>query len=111
MPSKNLIQLHELLKAQGLTISFAESATAGRMTAELSLIPECGTILKGGIVCYDAGIKVDLLGVPKEHIEKYTPESAEITKEIAVGLGKVMKADIQVGITGLPMPGGSETEE
>lgn len=111
MPSKLLIQCHKILKEQKLTISFAESATAGRMAAEFSLIPKCGEVLKGGIVCYDATIKEELLGVPKELVEKYTPESAEVTREMAERLTHVIKADVQVGITGLPMPGGSETEE
>ena len=110
MPSKQLIKLHKLLKQQKLTISFAESATAGRMAAELSLIPESGDVLKGGIVCYDADVKEELLGVPKVLLEKFTPESVEVTRELAERLGTIIKADIQVAITGLPMPGGSETE-
>lgn len=111
MPSDQLIACHHLLKAQKLTISFAESATAGRLSAEFSLIPECGDILKGGIVCYDACIKQDILGVPAELVEKYTPESAEVTKDLAERLGSFMNADIRVAVTGLTMPGGSETKE
>ncbi|MDR6943195.1 CinA family protein [Mucilaginibacter pocheonensis] len=111
MPSDLLIACHQLLKEKKLTIAFAESATAGRLSAELSLIPECGDILKGGIVCYDACIKQDILGVPQEIVEEYTPESAEVTKELAERLSHFMKADIQVAVTGLTMPGGSETKE
>jgi nicotinamide-nucleotide amidase len=111
MPSPLLYKCHELVKAKKLTMAFAESATAGRLAAEFALIPECGDILKGGIVCYDACIKQDVLGVPEEMVEKYTPESAEVTKELAERIGDFMKADIQVAITGLTMPGGSETKE
>jgi nicotinamide-nucleotide amidase len=111
MPSTLLIECHHLLKQQQLTISFAESATAGRVCAEFALIPECGDILKGGIVCYDACIKQDVLGVPEALINRYTPESAEVTKELSERLGKLIKADVQVAVTGLTMPGGSETEE
>ena len=111
MPSNLLVTCQQLLKQQHLTIAFAESATAGRLSSEFSLLPECGDVLKGGIVCYDACIKQDVLGVPAKLVEKYTPESAEITKELAVRLGNLMKADIQVAVTGLTMPGGSETPE
>ena len=90
MPSELLIYCHKLLKEQQLTISFAESATGGRLSAEFSLIPECGEVLKGGIVCYDACIKQDVLGVPQEIVERYTPESAEVTKELAERLGQFM---------------------
>jgi nicotinamide-nucleotide amidase len=111
MPSTILIACHEILKDRKLNISFAESATAGRLSAEFSLIPECGEVLKGGIVCYDACIKQDVLGVPEELVEKYTPESAEVTKELAERLGNFMNADVRVAVTGLTMPGGSETKE
>jgi len=111
MPSELLVTCHKIIKEKNLTIAFAESATAGRISAELSLIPDCGKVLKGGIVCYDACIKQDVLGVPEELVEKYTPESAEVTKDLAIRLGQFMKADIQVAVTGLTMPGGSETEE
>lgn len=100
-----------MLIDKGLTLSTAESATAGRVAAEFSLVPQCGKMLKGGLICYDAGVKQDILGVPGDLIKEYTPESAEVTKEIAERLGKFITADIQIGVTGLTMPGGSETDE
>jgi nicotinamide-nucleotide amidase len=111
MPSDLIIACSKIIMDQKLTLSFAESATAGRLSSEFALIPKCGQILKGGLVCYDACIKQDILGIPKEIVEKYTPESAEVTRELAERLTDFMKADIQTGVTGLTMPGGSETEE
>jgi nicotinamide-nucleotide amidase len=101
----------ELLIDKNLTIAFAESATAGRAAADFSLACNAGKFLKGALVCYDASIKTDLLKVPKQLIEEFTPESMEVTKLIAEGLSSVIPADIHIGITGLPCPGGSETEE
>jgi len=98
-----------LLKDQKLTIAFAESATAGRVTAEFSLLDDAGSFLKGGFACYDVCLKEDALNVPKALIERYTPESAEVTAAIAIGLSKLIAADIHIGITGLTAPGGSET--
>src|SRR4051812_1848426 len=86
---------------QGLTIAFAESATAGRLSAEFSMVQDSGKFLKGGLVCYDASLKKDILGVPKELIKKYTPESAEVTAELAKRLPSLIKSDIQVAVTGL----------
>src|SRR3978361_278944 len=99
MPSDLLIKCSEMVREQELTIACAESATAGRLSAEFALIPDCGNILKGGIVCYDACIKQDILGIPAELVERYTPESAEVTKELANRLQKFIKSDIQIGIT------------
>ncbi len=101
----------KLLTEKGLTIAFAESATAGWLCSEFALAPDSGKILKGGIVCYDAAIKKYLLKVPKDIIEKHTPESAEVTREIAEKLKTLIKADIHVGVTGLTTAGGSETQD
>jgi nicotinamide-nucleotide amidase len=91
-----------------MRIAFAESATAGRLASEFALVKDSGKILLGGIVCYDVGVKCDLLNIPKLFIEKYTPESAEVTKALAENLRPHFKADIIVAVTGLASPGGSE---
>lgn len=96
---------------QGLTIAFAESATAGWLCSEFALTEESGKVLKGGIACYDAGVKVSLLGVPQQLIDQYTPESMEVTREMAYRLKDILISDIQVSVTGLTTPGGSETRE
>ena len=101
----------KLLIGKNLSLAFAESATAGRASAEFSIACNAGKFLKGGFVCYDASLKTDFLAVPKELIDKFTPESMEVTKAIATGLGRIIDADIHIGITGLPCPGGSETPE
>jgi nicotinamide-nucleotide amidase len=105
------MQCSELLARKGLTIAFAESATAGRLAAEFALTPASGKILIGGLVCYDASVKQNILKVPAELIRYYTPESAEVTRELAIRLQKYLPAGIHVAITGLTTPGGSETPE
>lgn len=108
---EDLIRCGQLLLDKKLTIAFAESATAGRMASEFSLIAKAGQFLKGGIVCYDACIKEDFLKVPHELIEEYTPESMEVTRAAAKGLSSLIKADLHVAVTGLPDGGGSESAE
>lgn len=111
MAEKKILACSKLLAEKGLTIAFAESATAGWLCSEFALAPESGKVLKGGIVCYDASLKEEILQVPHQLIETYTPESKEVTDELAKRLGAVIKSDIQVGVTGLTGPGGSETAE
>jgi nicotinamide-nucleotide amidase len=96
------------LQQRRKTIAFAESATAGRLMAEFSMMPDAGTFLKGGFVCYDACLKQDLLQVPERLIAACSPESAEVTEAIAKGLVRLIDADIYIGVTGLTAPGGSE---
>lgn len=111
MLERNIELCGTLLKQKKLSIAFAESATAGRVMADFSLVKKAGDFLKGGLVCYDAIIKEDILKVPHSLISEYTPESAEVTKALAEGLKKFIPADVHVAITGLTSSGGSETEE
>jgi len=111
MKSDKMDAVGKMLISKNLTISFAESATAGRLSAEFSMIDRAGEFLKGGIACYDACLKEDLLQVDHSLIETYTPESMEVTRAISLGLSRLIPADIHIGITGLTTPGGSETKE
>jgi nicotinamide-nucleotide amidase len=114
MAESKIAELSRLMAQKGLTISFAESATAGWLCSEFALTEHSGKVLKGGIVCYDADLKVSLLGIPRELFDKFTPESMEVTRELAERLDSKIPSDIQVGVTGftgLTAPGGSETAE
>lgn len=111
MAESKIQQCSTLMAQKGLTIAFAESATAGWLCSEFALTEQSGKVLKGGIVCYDADLKVSLLDVPQELFEKYTPESMEVTQALAERLGSKIPSDIQVAVTGLTTPGGSETPE
>ncbi|GGH26056.1 nicotinamide-nucleotide amidohydrolase family protein [Sphingobacterium alkalisoli] len=109
---KDLInQCGQLLIEKRLTIAFAESATAGRLASEFSMVTDAGKFLIGGVVCYDARLKETLLGVPAQEIKQFTPESPEVTRSLTLGLSKLIDADIFIGVTGLTCPGGSENPE
>lgn len=111
MASEIIKACSKLIAQHKLKIAFAESATAGWLTSEFALTPDSGKVLLGGLVCYDACTKQELFGISQEMIDEYTPESAEVTKALAEGLGKYYKGDIAVAVTGLTAPGGSETED
>jgi nicotinamide-nucleotide amidase len=111
MAESKIAVCSKLMARQGLTIAFAESATAGWLCSEFALTEESGKVLMGGIACYDAGLKIKLLKVPQELIDEFTPESMEVTREMAYRLRQLIASDIQVTVTGLTTPGGSETPE
>jgi nicotinamide-nucleotide amidase len=58
-PMNAIAEAAELLISQKLTLAFAESATAGRASAEFSLACDAGKFLKGGLACYDAALKCE----------------------------------------------------
>jgi nicotinamide-nucleotide amidase len=111
MPSEIVIKCSKAIAEKGWNIAFAESASAGRMSAEFSMTEDSGKILRGGIVCYEVFVKEQLLNVPHTVIEKHTPESAEVTQILAQQASKIFNSKITVAITGLTTPGGSETIE
>lgn len=111
MPSDQIITCARILKERDLTITFAESASAGRLSSEFAMTPDSGGVLKGGVVCYNVQVKQDLLGIDPLLVEEFTPESSEVTIALAYGLRNLIKSDIQVAVTGLTTPGGSENEK
>lgn len=111
MPSNLVLESCKTLADNNLTITFAESATAGSLCVAYAMAPESGKVLKGGIVCYDAILKEHILRIPPGLIRKYTPESAEVTEQLCRKLKKLINAEVYVAVTGLTTPGGSETRE
>ena len=101
----------KLLAYKQLTVVFIESATAGYLSHRFSVSPYSGDVLMGGLVCYDASLKKNVLNVSSQLIEEYTPESLEVTHELVVKSKKLFDADLHVSCTGLLKSGGSETEE
>ncbi|WP_312159279.1 CinA family protein [Acinetobacter sp.] len=102
----------DLLEQQQLKIAFIESASSGYLASQFSIYKNSGAeILLGGLVSYDPSIKIDILNIDAQLIEKYTAESAEVTKAMAIQGKKLFcQADIIVACTGLLKPGGSATE-
>lgn len=112
MPTDNtIVGCAALIAENNLTIAFAESATAGSLSFAFSQVPDAGKILKGGLVCYDACVKEDILKIPAGMIEEFTPESPEVTREMAGRLSSLIPSDISVAVTGLTTAGGSEHPE
>lgn len=111
MSSSIVLKCCEEISNRGWKIAFAESCTAGRATYEFSLSPFSGDILVGSIISYDAKFKEQQLNIAPELIQKFTPESAEVTATMARNFNLISNSDICVAITGLTKSGGSETPE
>ncbi|MBE6037973.1 MAG: CinA family protein [Anaerofustis stercorihominis] len=103
MRAKYLI---ELLTKNNLHISSAESLTGGLFSKTLTDIPGSSAAVNGCIVSYINDVKMNVLGVKKETIEKYTEVSKECAEEMARGAAKLFKSEIAVSFTGYAGPGG-----
>ncbi len=66
-------------------------------------VPGCSSVLRGGVVAYQADIKQSLLGVPAEAIARGVV-SSDVAIAMAVGAAERLGADVGIGTTGVAGP-------
>lgn len=94
----------DLLKKNAMTISAAESLTAGLFIAELANEAGISSSLKGGVVVYDVKTKIAQLNIPETLLEEYGVVSSECAAALAVQVKRKFSSDIGVGLTGAAGP-------
>lgn len=102
-----LSELTDKLKELGLSISTAESCTGGNIAHAITLQPGSSAYYKGSVVSYCNEVKMSVLGVKQESIEKETEVSGIVAKEMAEGVRQLMHTDIGVSTTGISGPTGA----
>ncbi len=96
----------EVLKARKLTLSVAESCTAGLLAGEITSCPGSSDYFLGGVVVYSNEAKQKLLRVKRETLEKYGAVSLECVREMAKNSREIFQSDIALSVTGIAGPGG-----
>ena len=106
------VVLGKILTENKLTLATAESCTGGKIAALMTAIPGATNYFKGSVVSYATQTKIDVLGVSKEVIDKYGVVSAEVAKEMALGVQKLTKSDYAIATTGNagPLKGDADAE-
>ena len=106
------VVLGKILTENKLTFATAESCTGGKIAALMTAIPGASNYFKGSVVSYATQTKIDVLGVSKEVIDKYGVVSAEVAKEMALGVQKLTKSDYAIATTGNagPLKGDADAE-
>ena len=100
---------YDVLKAlQGKTLVTAESLTGGGIGAAITAVSGASAVYKGGVISYTNEVKHGVLGVSLETLQKHGAVSCQTAEEMAIGVRKLLKADVAVSVTGLAGPGGDE---
>ncbi len=99
------------LKAQGMTLTTAESCTGGAISSKIVNIPGASDVLMQGLVTYSNSAKMRYLGVKEETLEKYGAVSRETAWEMALGGWKETGTDACISVTGIAGPGGGTEEK
>jgi nicotinamide-nucleotide amidase len=96
----------KLLKETGETLSVAESCTGGGMGEMLTSIPGSSDYFIGGIIAYANSVKISLLDVNAEDLERFGAVSASVAQQMAKGVKQHLGTSWGIAITGIAGPGG-----
>ena len=101
----------ERASGRGVTVSTAESLTAGMIASTIADIPGASAVLRGGAVTYCDEIKHRVLGVKQETLDCFTAVSHQTAREMAVGSLDLYQSNIAVSATGYAGPGGGTEKD
>lgn len=101
----------DLLLANRLTVTCAESCTGGLLSARLIGVPGVSETYKSGLVTYSNKAKRRFLNVKKSTLQKYGAVSEQTAEEMARGAAFFAKTDVSVAVTGIAGPDGGTEEK
>lgn len=104
-------ELVRVATENGLTVSTAESCTAGMVASLIADVPGASAVLRGGAVTYCDEVKHRVLGVATVTLERYTAVSRQTAFEMAAGSRRLFGSDAAVSLTGYAGPGGGTVED
>jgi nicotinamide-nucleotide amidase len=103
--------LLHICKRKNLLIATAESCTAGLVSGTLTEIPGVSSILDRGYVTYSNEAKHEMLGVPRDILDKHGAVSRETAEAMVRGVLGHSRVHLAVSITGIAGPDGGTKEK
>ena len=108
--SSDATSLITALVARGATVATAESLTGGLVCAALTSVPGSSAAVRGGIVSYASPIKVGVLRVDPDLIDRQGAVDPAVAVQMAIGARSLLGSDFAIATTGSagpdPNPGG-----
>ena len=102
-------EVGRILALRRQTLSVAESCTGGYIAHLITGVPGSSSYFKGGVVAYSNEVKVGLLGVDPQMLERYGAVSQPVVEQMALGAQRVLQTDYAIATSGIAGPmGGSE---
>ena len=100
-----------LLKTRGETLAPAESCTGGNIAHRFTAMPGASEYFKGGVVAYSNEVKIALLGVDPESLNRYGAVSQSVAEQMAEGVRRATGATYGISTTGIAGPTGGTPEK
>ncbi len=103
--------LVKTLQEKNMKLASSESCTGGYLSKRLTDIPGSSSVFEMGLVTYSNDVKIKLLNVPEDVLEKHGAVSEETVVSMAENLLELSNADVVVSISGIAGPGGGTEEK
>ena len=94
-----------------MRVAAAESCTGGLVGHRLTNVPGSSACFLGGVVAYDNGVKAHVLGVDEGLLEREGAVSEPVAVAMALGVRRLLDADLAVSVTGVAGPSGGTAEK
>ena len=104
-------EVGNLLRQRELTLGIVESATGGLISHRITNVPGSSDYYKGSVTAYSNEVKIKVVGVEEETINKYGAVSHQVAEEMAKGGRKILGTDICLADTGIAGPSGATLEK
>lgn len=103
-PAEDLADVLNHLRAKSQTLAVAESLTGGLLAASLTSVAGSSAVFRGSLVAYASDLKVALLGVAAELVERVGVVSPEVAEAMAAGARAQCGATWALSTTGVAGP-------
>ena len=104
-------EVGNLLRQKGLTLGVVESATGGLISHLITNASGSSDYYKGSVTAYSNEVKVKIVGVKEDTINKYGAVSHQVAEEMAQEVRRILAADICLADTGIAGPSGATPEK
>jgi nicotinamide-nucleotide amidase len=105
------MKVGEILRQRGQRLAVAESCTGGLISHLVTNVAGSSAYFVGGVTAYANEVKVHLLGVHQETLEKFGAVSSETVIEMARGVRNTLSADVGISVSGIAGPDGGTPEK
>jgi PncC family amidohydrolase len=99
-----LRDLHSMLAARGASVAVAESLTGGLLGAALTETPGSSETFRGGVLAYTTALKVQLLGVDPDLLDREGAVHPEVVRAMARGVRERLATTYGLATTGVAGP-------
>ena len=90
--------------AKGYTVAIAESLTGGLLAAAITSVPGASAVLRGSVTAYATDIKASVLGVDADLLAREGAVHAEVARQMAAGVRRLLGATVGLAATGVAGP-------